>query len=320
MSKSGSNMPICVFDIFPDGSASVPQDTALTGSGAYRWWHYDMTDPALAAWAAAHLPDIPALALLQSETRPRCDLFGDGLILNLRGINLNVGHQADHMVAVRMWITQRVVITVRVRKVFVLDDLGKLVLEQEPPPTPAAFIEALIAELTTRIQEEVSNIATRTEFFEADLDDETTLPPSDLPETRRKVIRLRRYLEPQRAALTKLAGLSVPLIPTNSALRLREWANRTTIAVEELDALHDRLITVQDEHDHYIARQQAKHGHVVSIAAAVFLPLGFLTGLFGVNVGGMPGIASPWAFSILCGSMIFLALGMTVLLRKLHWV
>ena len=64
-------MPLCVFDIFEDGTAQVPDDDQLTGPGRYRWWHYDLSDPALAPWLADHLPEIPAGALLQPEPRPR---------------------------------------------------------------------------------------------------------------------------------------------------------------------------------------------------------------------------------------------------------
>jgi zinc transporter len=36
--------------------------------------------------------------------------------------------------------------------------------------------------------------------------------------------------------------------------------------------------------------------YVLSVVAAIFLPLGFLTGLLGINVGGIPGAEYPWAF------------------------
>jgi zinc transporter len=36
--------------------------------------------------------------------------------------------------------------------------------------------------------------------------------------------------------------------------------------------------------------------YVLSIVAAVFLPLGFLTGLLGINVGGIPFAENPWGF------------------------
>jgi zinc transporter len=313
-------MPICVFDIYPDGTATVPTDTNLTGPGAYRWWHFDLTDEMLEPWARENLHDIPAGSLVQKQTRPRCDQFTSGLILNLRGINMNEGQAADEMVSVRMFIESDLLITVRRKRVFALEAIRKLAEAQNAPPSPAVFLEDLVGRLTRRVQEHVEGIDEQTEFFEVDLEDKDTPMPRELPEIRRSVIRLRRYLDPQRAALSKLAALDIPLIPENSQLELHEQANSALIAVEELDELRDRLVSVQEEHDVHVAQRQARHGYVLSVAAALFLPLGFITGLFGVNVAGMPGIHSPWAFAFLCLGITVLAVLMFALLRKLRWI
>ncbi|MCX7558481.1 zinc transporter ZntB [Sulfitobacter sp. F26204] len=313
-------MTLSVFDISEDGSATIPSGTHLTGSTGYRWWHFDLSDPNLPAWCAKHLAPIPAGALLQPETRPRCDSYEDGLLLNLRGINLNEGQPAEQMVSIRMWVAEDVVITVRLRRVFAIDDIKQEILAQMAPPTPAAFVTALVTRLTLRVQEEVMTISKLTEFFEADLDDDTTPIPRELPLTRRRVIRLRRYLEPQRAALVKLANSDLPLIPGPDRLLLREQANRTTITVEELDAQRERLITVQDDHDLDVARKQARHAHVLSVAAGVFLPLSFLTGLFGVNIAGMTGLQNPLAFSLLCLGIVGLAVVIVVVMRLIRWL
>lgn len=313
-------MPICVFDVAADGTTSVPTDTALTGPGRYRWWHYDMTDPAFADWVHRHLPAIPAGALLQTETRPRCDPFNDGLILNLRGINMNEGEDADEMISLRMWVADDVVITVRRRKVFAIDLIRERCGMNRAPDTTAGFLETLIAALTDRVETHIDTIEKLTDFYEADLEDSSTKPPRDLPETRRSIIRLRRYLEPQRTALAKLAEIDLPILPEPSALQLRELANRSTIAVEELDELRDRLTTVQDEHDTNVAQRQARHSYVLSVAAAIFLPLSFITGLFGVNVNGMIGAEDPRSFAILCLSMVGLAIAMVAILRWVRWI
>ncbi len=313
-------MPLCVFDIYEDGTAQVPDDDHLTGPGRYRWWHYDLADPTLAPWLATHLPDIPAGALLQPETRPRCDEYDDGLILNLRGINLNEGQQTDQMVSVRMWVTDAVVVTVRMRRIFAIDELRELASQNAAPPRPSAFLEALVSRLTARVQIEVARLAERTAFYESDLEDLSTPPPKELPVTRRSTIKLERYLAPQRSALERLAELDLPLVPDVDSMKLRELANRTAIVVEELDALQERIVTVQDEHDNQVAQRQARHGYVLSLAAAVFLPLSFLTGLFGVNVGGMPGVDDPRAFAILCLAMVGLAAIMLAILRWFRWL
>lgn len=311
-------MPICVFDVSEDGSTTVPDTATLTGPARYRWWHFDLSDNRLADWCETHLPAIPAGALLQPETRPRCDTYEDGLILNLRGINLNAGQPTDEMVSIRMWVTDGAVVTVRLRRVFAIDEIRQAAVAQMAPSSPAEFVTALVSRLTARIQEEVGAIAKLTEFFEADLEDETTPIPAELTKSRRRVIRLRRYLDPQRAALNALT--TTPLIPHGNRPALRELANRTTMAVEELDALRDRLSAVQDDHDLDVARKQARNSFLLSVGAGIFLPISFLTGLFGVNVGGMPGLESPWAFTILCAGMTLLAFVLVLVIRRMKWL
>jgi zinc transporter len=92
------------------------------------------------------------------------------------------------------------------------------------------------------------------------------------------------------------------------------------MAVEELDAQRDRLNAVQDDHDLDVARKQARNSFLLSVGAGIFLPVSFLTGLFGVNVGGMPGLNSPWAFAILCGAMVLLALVLVAIIRRMKWL
>lgn len=313
-------MPLCVFDIFADGTATVPTDTGLTGPGEYRWWHFDLSDPMLAPWVRQHLHAIAAGSLIQPKTRPRCDRFDTGLMLNLRGINLNAGQSADEMVSVRIYADKDVLITVRRNKVFAIEAIRLQAVAQNAPTSPAAFLEELIELLTDRVDDHVATIDVQTDVYEDALEDKNTPMPRSLPENRRSVIRLRRYLEPQRAALNKLSMTDIPMIPENSTLRLHELANRAANAVEELDELQGRLISVQEEHDANIAQRQARHGYVLSVAAAVFLPLGFLTGLFGVNVGGMPGVSAPQAFAVLCLSMVGLGVLMLIVLRLVRWL
>ena len=60
--------------------------------------------------------------------------------------------------------------------------------------------------------------------------------------------------------------------------------------------------------------------YLLTIVAAIFLPLGFLTGLLGINVGGMPGVDDPhafWAVVFLCGGILLL---MLLLFRKWKWL
>lgn len=308
-------MPICAYDLWPDGNCRKAPDLNPTGRGSLRWLHFDLGDPKLANWIAEHLPPIPGRALTEQETRPRCDALGNGLILNLRGVNLNSGAAAAEMVSLRMWVTPETIVTVRKRKVFALDDIRQTCADGKGPGTVGRFLDRLIHGLAIRARDVVLDLTTATETLEEQID-EGRLPPDDALKTpRRDVLKLHRYMEPQRIALTRLQQLGNQLMTTEEQTDLREAVNLVTLTEEALTSLNQRLAVIQDHTDAELARKMSRNSYILSIVAAVFLPLGFITGLFGVNVAGMPGVDTPLAFGILCLALVVLSAAMIALLR-----
>jgi zinc transporter len=60
--------------------------------------------------------------------------------------------------------------------------------------------------------------------------------------------------------------------------------------------------------------------YTLSIMAAIFLPLGLLTGLLGINVGGIPGAEYKWAFLLVVVMLIAIAIGLLVWFKKIKWL
>ena len=54
---------------------------------------------------------------------------------------------------------------------------------------------------------------------------------------------------------------------------------------------------------------------LLSVVAAVFLPLGLLSGMLGMNVGGVPGANAPVAFWIVTALMAAIGLGLWAVFR-----
>ena len=59
---------------------------------------------------------------------------------------------------------------------------------------------------------------------------------------------------------------------------------------------------------------------VLSIVAAIFLPISFITGLFGMNVAGLPGIEEPMAFNLVSFAMGVIVVGIVVYFRTRKWL
>jgi len=60
--------------------------------------------------------------------------------------------------------------------------------------------------------------------------------------------------------------------------------------------------------------------YVLSIVAAFFLPLGFLTGLLGVNVGGIPGVEYKGSFAIFSLILVLLVVVQIWLFKLKKWM
>jgi zinc transporter len=69
-----------------------------------------------------------------------------------------------------------------------------------------------------------------------------------------------------------------------------------------------------------ISEQMNARMYVLSIVAAIFLPLGFFTGLMGINVGGMPGVEDGAAFWVVVGMCVGLMLILGVIFRWKKWL
>jgi len=315
--------PLAAFDIFDDGRTvpvAAPWPAPSPEGGArWRWLHLNLADPALPAWLAEQLPPLPAAALIQTETRPRCNAHDGGLMLNLRAVNLNPGEETDDMVSLRLWVGENAIVSARIRKVFAVDALRQTAEAGTAPVSPAAFLEALTRGLTDRLEAVSLDLADQTVEMEEVVYEEEAHLPEPLAPLRRQVLRLRRYVGPQREALNRLAQTQPPLIPPAVSAQLAETANRATRTVEELDALAARLGTLQDHLNAEHHARMGRNGYVLSVVAAIFLPLGFLTGVFGVNVAGMPGTQWPWAFAVLSGAMAAIGLGLFAVFRWMRW-
>ena len=121
-----------------------------------------------------------------------------------------------------------------------------------------------------------------------------------ISELRRAVISLRRYLAPQRDAMQQIQSASCSWLDEEQRYQIREQLNHLIRDIEDLDAIRDRAAVAHEELNNRLSEQLNNRMYVLSIVAAIFLPLGFLTGLLGINVGGIPGVEHGAAFWIVC--------------------
>lgn len=289
-------------------------------SKAFDWVHVHLTDAPGRQWLEeAGLDSHVLQALTAEETRPRCTVHADGILLNLRGVNLNPGAEPEDMVSIRMWIEDSRIVSVWLRPLFAVQDLFDSIERQQAPLTLGELVARLGLRLADRAEPTVSALNERID----DLEDQALSNP-DVPVSRRELsdirltaIQLRRYLFPQRDALSTFEIEDMAWLMPHDRSKTREAADRVTRLAEELDAIRDRAQIVHEQIMDQRAETMNRQMLLLSIVAAIFLPLGLLTGLLGVNVGGIPGTESPYGFWVVTGLLLVVGLFQVWLFRKL---
>lgn len=276
----------------------------------YEWVHLQCDAPgAIDDMQALGLHDDVIEALTENETRPRTIALDKGLIIYLRGINTNPEADPEDMVSLRIWLSDKRIITARKRgrRLMSVTDVKNTLDSGDGPDSPTELLCLLVERLADRISETVDNIDEELTGFEATIVEQSGRADRHrLAVLRRQSAAIRRYLAPQRDALDALFRSRLHL-SDHQAYELREQSDRMTRYLEELELARERAALLQDELRNQIAEQQGMRMYVLSLVTAVFLPLSFLTGVFGMNVAGLPGLESPDAFFYLASGMAIIA-------------
>ena len=280
-------------------------------SGGFDWLHLRSDDPASVDYMRDMNLNLKLIeALSADETRPRMQLLEDGVLINLRGVNTNPGADPEDMVAIRVWFNDRVIITgrKRERKLLSIEDLRQHIEVGSGPKSPGQFVAMLVENLANRINDVVDMIDDELTSVETELDekkDNVRQIQQRLSDIRKQTAMIRRYLAPQREALAELYR-SGKHLTEDDCHGIRYQTDRITHYVEDLDLARERALVLHGELQNKIAEQQNSRTYLLSIVATIFLPLSFLTGVFGMNVAGLPGIENPDAFRLLSLGMALL--------------
>ncbi len=280
------------------------------------WLHLDGTHPDTPGWIARHLDYLEApvrMALLEAETRPRTLRIGDGALVILRGIDTRPDQDPEDMLAVRVWIDAGRAISISRHPFAQIRAIADEIAAGQGPRTGGEFLGRLIEDLTQGIEAQVSDLDARADRLEA----ATFADPlaeglrAELADQRLELTELRRFSLPQRDAVARVLRGCPDWLAERDRRLMAEQLDQLTRVTETLDAVREQLQTLRDEiagaHDEQLNRNL----YVLSVISAVFLPLGFLTGLMGINLAGMPGAS--WGPAFWVFSLALLATGGVVL-------
>lgn len=296
------------FDGKGGGSELNLGDLTKAPTGGLLWLHLDRTEADVLEIISRvlDLSDEVSDCLFTAFTRPRCEVFPDGYLINLRGVNLNPGNNPVDMIAARMWIGESVILSLRSMPMMAFNDLRRALASGKGPKDKGDFLVFVSDQLTDRLGLIIDKTDTAVSRFEETPHLDQPMENS-ITEEMQNLARLNRYVLPQQQALLKLSNLDVEWLNERQRRGLRQSLDSVTLYLEELNELKERTKILSDRLIKQSSNRIEHTMYMLSVIAGIFLPLGFLTGLLGINVGGMPGVEDKNAFWIV--SLIIIVIG-----------
>lgn len=286
---------------------------SLRKTSEWTWVHLDYEHERAESWIreGAGMEEDMARALLDSKPRPRYVERDNGLMLILRAANFNDRSEVEDMVAVRIWIDSTQIITLRHRRIMSADTIRAEIERGRLPRSPSQLFAQLTAAITQVLEPIALDMDEALDQIEEDvIDARDSALQTRINSVRRRVVHLRRHLTPQRDAVDDLSSLECGWLDADAQKHLSETRHRIARLLEEIDLSRERANVAMEELRTHMAEKGNRIVFMLSVISGIFLPLSLISGMLGMNVGGIPWTDNPNAF--LGVSLAFLV--MTVVL------
>jgi zinc transporter len=271
-----------------------PIEECDAGGEGFRWFHLSLAHQGTTNWITrGPLPAAVKELLLGPDTHQRA-LVEDGVVgCVLHDFERDFeGSDTNRIGALRVALTPNLMITARMHPIRSADLVRNRLAQGQRVAGPAAALDLVagtISEALAGVGREMSIAVQRAE--DDFLDGRNPPNPRALIGIRRRVAQVHRMLDGMRALFRRLEedeDLPEPLLPTVEKLSQR---------LRSLDAdavsVQGQLRLLRDEIDMQADQRTNQNLYLLSIVTALLLPATLVTGLFGMNTGGMPWAQSP---------------------------
>jgi magnesium transporter len=133
------------------------------------------------------------------------------------------------------------------------------------------------------------------------------------------IVSLRRMITPLREVVNRLARDQYPQIEPGNRLYFRDIYDHLVWILDIAETIRDIVSGAMDIYLNSTSLRLNEVMKALTIVSTIFLPLAFVTGLFGMNFIHIPGLSHPLGFWIVCLLCLCISLGMIFFFKKRQW-
>jgi magnesium transporter len=167
----------------------------------------------------------------------------------------------------------------------------------------------------------VDHLSDRVEKIEDELIEDTSdVEMETIHGTKNEVSHTYRLLRPVRQISSQLCNSDSDLFSTRSARYFQDLYDHAVQAVERVDHLRDKAASLRELYYTMMSHRMNQVMKVLTSLSAIFLPLTFLAGVYGMNFAYMPELGWKWSYPIFLGVLISIGTALVVYFKRKRWL
>lgn len=280
-----------------------PQEVAaaLEAEDGWLWLHFALTDKLARNFIADldRLPEPARAALIDTEEQLSIDATEDAVFRIVADFEHEIDRSTEAVGRLRFALTERLVISGRRHPVRSVEEIRQALHEGRTFTAAGALIEAIMDRLCDAVARACAGMAdTLDQIEDRVVSDLVERERARLMPVRRLAVRLHRQLGSLAAILRHWEERE----DEGAKPSLRIASARLAARLESLDqdvlGLQDRARLLQDEIAARLAEETNASLKVLSRLTALLLPGSLVSGIFGMNVHGLPFLESTHGFLV----------------------
>jgi zinc transporter len=301
--------------------ADVQHQAVHESQPGFTWVHVKTSDSRIHEWLrnGVRISEAARAFLTEHDTRPRLHVAEDGVYGLLVDLQMNAPGESGGKGALHFFLDGTRLITVRNAPIQSTDRLRESIERGQAFGDTMVLFAALVRCMAEGLADKVEALTDQVDDIEESvLSDRQSGDRIELSAVRRQLAELRRYINPERNVLSRLASLKQPWTSQAALDELAQAVESMNNIGLVLESLSDRAKLLQEEIASQMSEEMNRNLMLLSVLTAFLMPATLVSGVFGMNVAGLPGLKDGQAFWWVIGLMVVLGLVTLAALKRLR--
>lgn len=315
-------------DNFREDVLQTPEDCfSCKNSDEVSWVNVDgLHDVATIALIGKHfgLHPLTLEDILNTKHRPKLEEFDNYIFMTLKMLGVSADGKSVVSEQISFVLGDSWIVSFQEQQGDVFDGL-RLRLKGKKGTTRLKGADYLLYRLIDTIIDNYFNIIEHLGEYSEKLEERVLIDPDtesmrEIQRMKKEFSLLKKSIGPLREAVSLLQKDESKLIKVETLRYLRDVYEHVIQVNDAIESGKDTIANIMELHIAGVSNKMNQIMKVLTIMSAIFIPLTFIAGIYGMNFDNMPELHSKNGYYVVLGVMAVVVLGMSLIFNRNKWL